>query len=256
MKHDVGRDVRGVAVPFGVGNLPVQSFIGRVVVNIRQPLTSMEPKLVWGSTSVQNSVNVHLEPADALGFNRVLVLAMWFRKFITNIVRLMQFHHGGTLLGFGVVSVKNTGHTFIPKEIPVNIMGISFFLHATDVCHMGCHAMANLGTGVAFHTWNVGKHGVGRDLLIDALISQPLEAGPEVSDHGKLGDSSGQLGCALESFSYPMDRNMAKFWMKGGQIINLWQGSGKLMADLILLQRFWINHGRWNVRVCDLRDSW
>ncbi len=92
----------------GVGNVPVESFIGCVVVNVTKPFTSLEPKLVWSSTSVQNSVNVHLEPVDALRFDRVLVLVMWLRKFITNHVHPMQLHDGGTLLGFGVVSVENT----------------------------------------------------------------------------------------------------------------------------------------------------
>ena len=176
---------------FGVGNIPVQGFIGGVVVNITQPFTSMEPKLVRGSTSVQNSVNVHLEPADALRFDRVLVLAMWFRKFIANIVGPMQLRDGGTLLSFGVVSVKDTWHTFIPKEISMNIIKIRLFLHAIDVNHVGCHATINLGTGESFHTGNVGKHGVCGDLLIDSLICQPLKAGSKMSDHGTLGDSPG-----------------------------------------------------------------
>ena len=120
----------------------------------------MEPQLVRGSTSVQYSVNVHLKPADALGFDRVLVLVVRLRKFITNIVCVMQLHDGGTLLSFGVVSVENTWHTLIPKEISMNIKKIRLFLHAMDVNHVGSHAKINLGTGESFHTGNIGKHGV------------------------------------------------------------------------------------------------
>ena len=187
----MGRDVRGVTMTFGVRNVPVQGFIGGVVVNVTWPFTSLEPKLVRSSTSVQNSVNVHLEPADALRFDRVLMLVVRLRKFIMNIVGSMQLHDGGTLLSFGVVLVENTWHTFIPKEISMNIIKIRLFLHATDANHVGCHAKVNLGTGVTFHTGNIGKHGVCGDLLIDSLICQPLEAGPKVSDHGKLSDSPG-----------------------------------------------------------------
>ena len=145
---------------FGVGNVPVQGFIRGVVVNVTWPFTSLEPKLVRSSTSIQNSVNVHLEPVDALRFNRVLLLVMRLRKFITNIVGSMQLHDGGTLLSFGVVLVENTWHTFISKEVPVNVMEISFFPHAMDVQHVGSHAAANLGTGVTIHAGSVGKDGV------------------------------------------------------------------------------------------------
>jgi len=36
----------------------------------------------------------------------------------------LQLHHGGTLLSLGVVPAENTQHTFIPKEISMNIIKI------------------------------------------------------------------------------------------------------------------------------------
>ena len=123
-------------MPFGVGNFPIQSFIGCVVVNISQPFTSMEPKLVWSSPSVQNSVNMHLDPVDALRFNRVLVLVVWLRKLITNHELPVQLHHGSILLGFGVVTPQDTWNAFRSQEVTIDIMKTSLLLHAMDVEHV------------------------------------------------------------------------------------------------------------------------
>ena len=123
-----------------VGNLPVESFIGCDVVDVAQPLSSLKPKLVWSTTSVQNSVNMHLDPADTLRFNRVLVLVVWLRKFITNHELPVELCDSSILLGFGVVPAKNTWHTFISEEVPVNVSRSQLLssCHRCLTCGISC----------------------------------------------------------------------------------------------------------------------
>ena len=116
-----------------VGNLPVESFIGCDVMDVPWPLSSLKPKLVWSTTPVQNHVTMHLDPVDSFRFNRVLMLVVWLKKFITNHELPVQLCDSSTLLGFRVILAENTGHTFISEEVPVNVTEICFFPHATDV---------------------------------------------------------------------------------------------------------------------------
>ena len=116
-----------------VGNSPVESFICCDVVNGTQSHATLEPHVVRGTTSVQDSVCVHLEPSHALGFNRILKLMKWFRKLISNHEVPVQFCHLATLLCLGIVMAQDTWNSFSSEEVPVDIMKIRFFLHSTEV---------------------------------------------------------------------------------------------------------------------------
>ena len=95
----------------------------------------MKPQLVWSTTPVQDSVNMHLQPSDALRLHWILMLMMRLGKLIADHAIPMQFHYGSILLGFGVVTPQDTWNAFRSQEVMTDIMKTSLLLHATDVEH-------------------------------------------------------------------------------------------------------------------------
>ena len=138
LKQKAGQNVGGVTMMHGVRGGPIKGLICCDVVDVTQPLGSMKPQLVWSTTPVQDSVNMHLQPSDALRLHWILMLMlmMRLRKLIADHVILMQFHHGSILLGFGVVTPQDTWNAFRSQEVTTDITKTSLFLHATDVEHV------------------------------------------------------------------------------------------------------------------------
>ena len=115
------------------------------------------------------------------GFDRVLLLVVWFGEFILDVEFSVDSVDFFALFFFGIVASKGRGDTAGANVVTVELGKLPFFLKSVDMHGRGAEPIEDLGTNPAVaKTTTIGKHWVRGHDFVQACSAHPWEAAPDM----------------------------------------------------------------------------
>ena len=122
----------------------VDRWVPRSVPNINQIGSSHEPQDIRCSSPIQQGVHSMFQPTDGSPLNWILLLIVWFRKFIFNQELAMNVLNFFTFFFCSIVTTECTGSSLFADEIPVIFRELVFPLESFNVNVFGLKAIEKI----------------------------------------------------------------------------------------------------------------